>query len=319
MISQSGCEFEMPILTLTLNPALDLATGVDRLIEQHKMRCDPPRFDPGGGGINVARVIGRLGGAATALYLAGGPIGGTLKQLLDQEQVHQDVLPISGTTRISFAVRDRTEGRQYRFVLPGPLLTDAEWRLCLDHLTQMVAGFDFVVASGSLPPGAPRDAYAQMARLARARNIRFVLDSSGPALAAGLEPGVFLAKPSLQELVVLAGRDLPRLTDQQAFAADLVARGVAEVVVVSLGAGGAILAAKDVCRHAAAPAVDVKSTVGAGDSFVGGMVLGLERGWPLSEAFNFGLAAAGATLLMPGTELCRRDDAERLHAQLTGA
>jgi 6-phosphofructokinase 2 len=173
-----------------------------------------------------------------------------------------------------------------------------------------------VVASGSLPPGVPADFYARVARLCRDRGARLVLDASGPALAAALACGVYLVKPNLRELSELLGETLDDPGAWQAAAKRLVDDGSAEVVALSLGHRGALLTTADGAWQADALPVQVASAVGAGDSFVGGMVSALQGGEGLQTAFGWAMAAASATLLTSGTALCRAEDVRRLRGQV---
>ncbi len=300
------------IVTLTMNPALDIATATDIVVPAEKLRCAAPRYDPGGGGINVARAAHLLGDDALAVFPIGGLSGEMLCRLLDEEGVPRAAVPIAGMTRESLAVVERQSGKQFRFLLPGPTLTEHDQQRCLDELASRLKGARFLVASGSLPPGPPVDFYARVGALARPWGARFVLDPSGPALEAG-DGDVFLLKTSLGELEELSGIRLPSTQDQEIAARRLIARGRAEILVLSLGAKGALLATASEMRHFDAIKVDGVGSVGAGDSMVAGIVSGLARGWSLVEAIKFGLAAGAAALLRPGTELCRREDVERLY------
>ncbi len=307
---------EASIVTLTLNPALDLSTRTAKVEPAHKLRCAAAQAHPGGGGINVARVIDRLGGSVKALYPAGGPTGERLGQLLDQEGVPRMAVSIAGETRESFSVVEEASGREYRFVLPGPRLAPQEWQDCLESTAAAAAGCAFVVASGSLPPGVPADGYAQLARrLAQAR-IPLVLDTSGPALAEALQAGVHLIKPSLRELEELTGAVLGTSGARVEACRAIIARGQAQVVALSLGAEGALLVTAREAWQAPALPVAVAGTIGAGDSFLAGLVFAVARGEPLPEAFRTAMAASAAALLRPGTSLCRPEDVAALRPQV---
>jgi len=300
------------IVTLTMNPALDIATSTDRVVPTHKLRCSPPRYDPGGGGINVARAVHALGGDTVAIFPVGGPAGEMIHHLLDQEDVRHYPIAIAGFTRESLAVEDRQTGEQFRFILPGPEVSEADQERCLDQLSVMAAEADFIVASGSLPLGVREDFYARVAQLAQMLGKRFVLDTSGGALKqAGY--GIYLLKPSLRELQDLVGREIATPFEQEKAAREVIEQGCSEIVVLSLGAEGALLVTAQECERFAAVPVDARSTVGAGDSMLAGVVLGLSREMPLREAVRFGLAAGAAALLGSGTQLCRRSDVERLY------
>ncbi|TFB46803.1 1-phosphofructokinase family hexose kinase [Cryobacterium tagatosivorans] len=305
-----------PILTVTVNPALDISSSIDRVTTDRKLRCGPTRRGPGGGGVNVARVVQRLGGQALAVYAVGGPSGDAYRQLIEAERLPAVAVPIAGSTRESFTVDETSTEKQYRFVLQGPELSEAEWRACLAAVEQSIPVGGYVVASGSLPPGVPSDFYARVARLTRARDARCLVDASGPALAEALAEGVFLVKPSRRELAEHVGAELDTEQSQVAAASALVAQGAAEFVALSLGAAGAVLASRTGIIRLPVPRVHVRSTVGAGDSFVGAFVLRVAQGRDPEEAFRAAVAAGTATTMTPGTELCRRDDVERLEAEL---
>ncbi|ABM37389.1 1-phosphofructokinase family hexose kinase [Polaromonas naphthalenivorans] len=304
------------ILTVTMNPALDVSTSTDKVMDTHKLRCTAPIFHPGGGGINVARVLHRLGGDCLALYLAGGMNGQRLRQLLDQEQVRGHCIAIAGETRESFSAHETSSGRDFRFVLPGPALTPGEWQAGLDYISALGASPPYLVASGGLPPDVPEDFYARLARLAKARGSRVVLDTSGPALAAALAEGVYLVKPSLRELRELTGHPLQTGPDQHAAALQIIRSGQAQVVALSLGEDGALLVTANRALRARSLPVPVASSIGAGDSFVGGLVWALSRHETLEQAFRYGMAAGAAALLAPGTALCQAADVERLHREV---
>lgn len=304
------------ILTITLNPALDVSTSCAHLQSNHKLRCAHAERFPGGGGINVARVVHRLGGDCLALYLAGGLVGQRLQALIDAEQVPSHCLPIADETRESFSVLETGTGREYRFVLPGPDIATTEWRACIDYLASVAPAPKFVVLSGSLPPTLAIDSYAQLARLARARGCKVVLDTSGAPLAAALETGVYLIKPSLRELAELTGAPLEDEVQWCAAAQSLVRGGQAELVALSLGERGAMLLSNQGAWRADAVRVDVKSTTGAGDSFLGAMVWALNAGTALPEAFRHGVAAGSAALLHAGTTLCRVEHVAQMLEQV---
>jgi 6-phosphofructokinase 2 len=304
------------IVTLTLNPALDVSTTVEQVTDTRKLRCGPALKHPGGGGINVARVVSRLGGDCVAVYLAGGPLGQELRRLVDEERVRGVAIEIADETRESFSVYERSTGRQFRFVLPGPTVGDAEWRQCALRIGAFEPPPRYLVLSGSLPPGVPADVYATLARAARAKGTRVVLDTSGPALRAALDAGVFLVKPSLGELCELAGRPLAGEDEWRAAALEIVREGRAQVVVLTLGERGALLASAAGVLRAQALPVPVSSAIGAGDSFVAGFVWALNRDAALDDAFRYGLAAASASLASAGTGLCRKEDIERLQREI---
>lgn len=297
------------ILTLTLNPALDVLSAIDRVEPTHKLRCSEAVMHPGGGGINVARVLHRLGADGLALYTQGGVTGHELATLLAQEGVPAQGLPIAAETRESFSVHENSTGLDYRFVLPGPRLQPDEVEQALQGVARHGATARYWVLSGSLPPGVPDDLYARIARQARAQGARLVLDSSGPALRAALSAGVFLFKPSL------------RLTGGHELAGGVQLLGLAGqglAVALTLGEQGALLITPEQAWRAPPLSVAVASTIGAGDSFVGGLVAALASqpdqtgpiDWP--AALAMAMATSAASLLHPGTALCQPDDVRQL-------
>jgi 6-phosphofructokinase 2 len=307
------------IVTVTMNPAVDESTSVPYVLPDRKLRCQAPIYEPGGGGINVARAIRKLGGDALAGFPVAGPAGALLTRLLDGEGVRHTSFPIAQWTRENLNVLEEVSGRQFRFCMPGPTLAEREWGAVLEWIERLQPLPEHLVASGSLPPGVPVDFYARVAAMARQRGTRLVLDSSGEPLARAVEVGVYLLKPSLHELQTLTGEhdlDEPQLAS---LAAAVVKRGWCEVLVLSLGAGGALWATAAQRERLAAPAVRVRSSVGAGDSMVAGIVLSLAHGRPLPEAVRFGVAAGAAAVMNPGTALCRREDVERLYPQVMAA
>lgn len=299
-------------LTLTPNPALDLATTTARVEPTHKLRCGSLQRYPGGGGVNVARVLHRLGHAVQAWHLSGGLAGAQLTARLAAEGVPERCLPIAGETRENLSVVEQGTGQEYRFVMPGPPLAAAEWQACLDAVAQHASPARWIVASGSLPPGVPDDFYARLARIARQQGSRMVLDSSGPALAAALEEGVYLVKPSLREMRGLTGLPLADAPQWQAAAQDLVRQHKAQVVALSVGAQGAVLATSGgIWQAPALPVQATTGTTGAGDCFLAALLSALDRGEPAPTALRWGLAGGAAALLAPGTALADAAEVQR--------
>lgn len=305
------------IATLTLNPALDLASTAETVRPTHKIRTTGEHVDPGGGGINVARVAHELGADVCALLLAGGPTGAMIGELLAEQGVPHRILPIHGRTRISLTVIERTSGLEYRFVPEGPEVTEAEWQAALAALETLEA--EWVVASGSLPRGVPVDFYARAAGVAARRNRRFVLDTSGAPLKAALGAGITLLKPSLGELEALLGRKLIGREAQVAEARALVRDGAARMVALTLGWEGAILATAEGVLHLPPPATapEAHSAVGAGDSFVAAMTLALARGDSPADALAWGVAAGSAAVAAIGTARLSRAAVEAQYRALT--
>ncbi len=301
------------IVTLTLNPAVDTSTTVGQFVPEQKLRCATPRHDAGGGGINVSKAIRRLGGESLALFTSGRTQGLLLQELVETEGITHQIIGIEGSTRENFIVTETSTNNQYRFGMPGPVLTSAETEVCLAAL-RTLNGATYVVASGSLPEGLPAEFYAVIASEVRKLGARFILDTSGEPLRAAANEGVFLLKPNVGELAKMVGTDKLELSDVDDAALDIIHRGNCEVVVVSLGPQGAMLVTKEGYEHIPAPPVKKLSTVGAGDSMVGGMVYALSQGKTYAEMVRQGVACGSAATMNPGTELFKKDDADRLLA-----
>lgn len=301
-----------PIITLTLNPSIDGSASADVIQPLLKIRTSDEHYHPGGGGINVARVIEELGGKAQAIYLAGGATGAILDDLLHSAGIAAQRIAIEGYTRIAHTVFERSSGQEFRFVPEGPEVSPQEWDECLLQLETM--DFDYVVASGSLPRGLPANAYRRVVEIADQKKAHVILDTSGAALRETLEKGVFLIKPNLRELEELAGRVLPDTAAQVSAARSLIAANAAQIVALTLGSDGALIVSKDEAWSASVPPVIAQSAVGAGDSFVGGVTLALARGKPLREVLALGVAAGTAAVLSPGAALSLKDDVQRLYA-----
>jgi len=296
------------ILTLALNPAVDVSTDAELVRPTLKIRTHHQTHHPGGGGINVARVVVELGGSAEVVYLSGGASGALLDDCMQQIGVTAHVVHIEQPTRIAYTVHELKTGFEYRFVPEGPEVNDATLHNVLD-LVERFSG-KYVVASGSLPMGLPEDTYLQIANIAARKGQRFVLDTSGAALRVTLaEAPVYLVKPSLGELGKLVGHRLDEDGTREA-ALEIVNRGNVDNVAVSMGPQGALLATRDGVLRLPARHVAVRSAVGAGDSFLGAMVHTLDTGGSIDAAFRVGMAAGAAAVMTAGTELCRREDVE---------
>jgi 6-phosphofructokinase 2 len=303
------------LITLTLNPALDIAADANEVVHTHKVRMHHEHADPGGGGVNVARVIHELGGDVVAIVAAGGASGRVLEEMLDEAGVPRRSVVIKGQTRVSLNVQDNKSGLEYRFVPEGPTLSEAEFAACLAAVEDGPG--DWLIASGSLPHGVPTDAYAQMARIAARKGQRFVVDTSGPALAAALQQGgCELIKPSLGELESLVGRELKDPTEQGREAMALVRRGAARIVALTLGADGAVMATPDGILRMAAMDEPMHTSVGAGDAFLAATTLALAQGGAPADALVWGTAAGAAAIACAGTARLRRSDVEARYRAL---
>ena len=309
------------ILTVTLNPALDVTTAVDKLLPQQKLRCGVPRYHPGGGGVNVSRAIKELGGTSRAFIAVGGNTGEQLQDLLVRTGIACEFWPLGHApeveSRFSLTVMEETTGLHYRFVLPGPAFGAGEDDRMLRRLGELIdADPGLVVASGSLPPGIPADFYARLARIARERGAKFILDTHGEALRAATAERPYLIRLNHLEAQELVGGEAVAAAHR--LARSLIDRQMAEIAIVTLGDKGAIVGTADREFEIAPPRVEVHSTVGAGDSFVAALTVGLASHWSLEDAARYGVAAAAAAVTTEATELCRADKVNAFFAQMGG-
>jgi 6-phosphofructokinase 2 len=304
------------IVTVTFNPCIDKSTTVRALIPEKKLKCTSPEFEPGGGGINVARAIKKLGGSATAIYPAGGYTGKFFTQLLKKEGIDTIEIETVNHTRENLIVLDESTNQQYRFGMPGQPQIEKEWQQCLQAIDEL-KGVEFIVASGSLAPGIPAGIFGRIAVIARKKNAKLIVDTSGEALRYAVEKGVYLLKPNLGELSSLVGKEEIDIGMVIPLAKEIISKGQSEVIVISLGAAGAMLVSKNESYHMVSPPVKRKSTVGAGDSMVAGIVLSLAKNKSLKEAVQYGVACGTAAIMNPGTGLCKPGDVERLYTLIS--
>lgn len=298
------------IITVTVNPALDKSTHFKGLVAEQKIRCEAPRFDAGGGGINVSKAISRLGGTSLAIFTSGGPLGKLLEELIDKESIPFQAIPIQTWTRESFVAVDENTNSQYRFGFTGGEITDEEEQAVLQAVSNLKS--KFLVASGSLNEGLSSDFYQKIAKIAKQTGAKLIIDTSGEALEKVLEIGAYLIKPNVGELAKLVGVERLEMEEVNDAAKKIIAKGGAEIVVVSLGPQGAVLVTKDFYEFVPAPNVAKKSTVGAGDSMVGGMVWALSQNKSLKEVIRWGVACGSAATMNEGTKLFKGEDAQRL-------
>ncbi|MFV8368975.1 1-phosphofructokinase family hexose kinase [Flavobacterium sp. LB2R40] len=298
------------IVTLTVNPALDKSTHFKGLVPEQKIRCDEPRYDAGGGGINVSKAISRLGGTSLAVFTSGGPMGKMLEELVAKEAVEFKTIEVQTWTRESFVAVDDNTNSQYRFGFTGGQITTEESKRILETIAN--TKLKFLVASGSLNEGLSVDFYQKIAEIAKKSNAKLIVDTSGESLKKALEIGVYMIKPNVGELAKLIGVERLELEEVNEAAKQIIAKGGAEIVVVSLGPQGAVLVTKDFYDFVPAPNVAKKSTVGAGDSMVGGMVWALSENKGLKEVIRWGVACGSAATMNEGTQLFKFEDAKRL-------
>lgn len=298
------------IATLTLNPAIDKSTDVQQVVAEKKLRCTDMVIESGGGGINVTKAICELGGATVAVFPHGGINGELLIELLKDRSAQLKPVNIKGNTRESIVINELSTNLQYKFIMPGPVLSQKEQDALKANINEL-KDVSFLVCSGSVPPGLPDTFISEVASIARSKGIKFIVDTSGSPLKAALEQGVYMIKPNMSELCFLSGRKYIEIGEIDMVVEQIISEGLCEVIVLSMGPSGAMLATKTMKKRIPAPAVKKMSTVGAGDSMLAGIVWMLEQGKPLEDAVRFGVACGTAATVNRGTQLFKKDDAFR--------
>ena len=312
MIKKHKFDNMVPIVTITFNPALDESLSVAEFVPDKKLKCSQPVCEPGGGGINVARAITKLGGEALAIYLAGGDNGKKIHQLLTDDFVKSVVVKTAESTRVNMVIADIANKNQYLLDMPGSKVNESEWQACLNAINE-VPEVKYMVASGSLPPGVPTDIFAKVASIAQQKGALLIVDTSGEALKKVVEAGVYLIKPNLRELAALVGKNELDIASVPNAAREVINSGNCEVVVVSMGPHGAYLVTNEMSLKITPPQLTVKSTVGAGDSMVAGIVLSLVSNKSLTDAVQYGVACGSAATINYGTQLCSKVDADSIY------
>lgn len=303
------------IITLTLNPAVDQTLWVKDMTMGQVNRFSASQLDPAGKGVNVSRMADRLGWPTIAFGLLAGEIGLMVQQALDREHVHYHFEHVPGQTRLDFTIVDESTGRSTSFYGPGPSVPP-DALTSLDELLEfwLRTGRVFVLA-GSLPPGVPESTYRRYIELAKERGVLTILDAEDDALRLGVEAGPHLVKPNVREAEGLLGHALPDLEAVVKGGRELLERGIG-AAVISMGAQGAVCVRKDGAWRALPPEVQLRSTVGSGDSMVAGLAVALARGDDLLEGLRLGTAAGAATAACPGTSLGDADAVRRLLPQV---
>ncbi len=302
------------ITTLTVNPSLDKSTHFSGLVPEKKIRCEKPRYDAGGGGINVSKAISKLGGSSLCVFTSGGSPGQLLEELVTNEGIESHVLKTKNWTRENFIAFENSTKAQYRFGFPGNEFSETEKGAILDTISELKASY--LVISGSLNEGLQANFYQKIIEIAKKSDMKVIVDTSGDALEKVVETGVYLIKPNIGELAKLIGVERLELPEVERAAQNLIAKGSAEIIVVSLGADGAILVSKEETHLVKAPKVEKKSTVGAGDSMVGGMVWALSQNKTLKEVIQLGVCCGTAATMNEGTQLFKKEDVEKLFKEM---
>ena len=291
-----------------MNPALDKSLKVNSLVPNHKLECHSIQYHPGGGGINISRVLNRLEVNHSCIFPFGGDSGAHLVRLLEKENIKPTALAVKSWTRENLSLTNVQNGFQYRLGMPGNRLSDKETATLEALLYSQISENDIVVISGSLPEGLPLDYYAKLIQNLSTKKVKIIIDTPGPVLKEAIKNQVFLIKPNQLELAQLAGKEFLSSADQETFAMELVSSNKVTYVVVSLGARGAFIASKDGISYIYTPSVLVKSTIGAGDSMVAGLIYAILNGDISETILKWGVACGVAATLSEGTQLAQRDN-----------
>ncbi len=306
----------MNILTVTLNPSIDISASAGKVEPEKKVRCKAPSYESGGGGINVSKALKNLGVPSTALYTCGGHSGKAFIDLIDGYGIESIPVPIKEHTRQNVSVFDEATGKQYRMVMPGPNISDDELKKIYDDIRKLDPVPDIVVVSGSLPPGVPSGFAANIAKMGREFGFKTVADMKGRPLAETIEKGVYFAKPNVNEFRSIIGNEKASMEEIEQVARRMIYNEHCEMILISLGAEGALFVSKERVDYIRSVAVKPKSKVGAGDSMTAGVICALAGGKSLYEAALYGVAAGTAAVLTPGSKLCRKDDTEDIYKKL---
>lgn len=302
----------MKVVTLTINPALDKSAKVAEMTPFDKLDCLDITYHPGGGGINISRVLHRLAIESHCLFPYGGKTGEHLIELLQEEHVSVYSTPISIWTRENFAVFENKTNFQFRFGMPTESFKEHEMENVERLINQQVATDDIFVISGSLPKGLPTDYYSKIIKNLKSKGVKIIVDTSGPVFSEVLKNELFLIKPNQKELARLAGKESLTKNEREAFAMQLVTSNVAKYVVVSLGKDGAFMAHKDGIEYVAAPEIAVRSTIGAGDSMVAGLIYAIVKNETPKNMLRWGVACGVSATLSEGSDLAHKIDIEKI-------
>jgi 6-phosphofructokinase 2 len=303
------------ILTITLNPCIDKSSTVEKMKPESKLRCTEVVNEPGGGGINVSKALKKLETTSVALFPSGDHNGNMLCSLLEDEHIIFHAVDTKVETRENWIVLEASTVNQYRFTFPGRQVQEETIKTLVDQIRNFSPSY--VIASGSLPPGLPDYFYGLVVKNAKSVGAKCIVDTSGPALQALQGKGAYLIKPNIGELCKMLNVDWLDKEEVADAAHQAIMDGFAELIAVSMGPEGAWIVSKEERYFATAPKVEKRSTVGAGDSMVAGMTYMLKQNRTLKEVISFGVACGSAATMNEGTQLFKKEDAERLYNMIS--
>jgi 6-phosphofructokinase 2 len=299
------------IYTLTLNPALDRTLLVKDLKFEDANRVQKELRYAGGKGIDVSRVINELGGESIALGFVGGYDGMELEGRLINEGINCDFVKIAEETRINVFIKNESGGKRTSLHAKGPEVSPSELAILYNKVKDLHPPPSWFVMSGSLPLGISNNIYAQFTRLIKNSGANVFLDSDGVPLKKGIEAIPFAIKPNTFELERLSGKKLQKKKDIISFGKKLVARGIT-LVLISMAEKGILLVSEERVLKATPPKVNERSTIGAGDAAVAGFIYAFERKMSLEDCLKMSIACGTATVLTPGTALCKKDEVKKI-------
>lgn len=299
------------IITVTLNPAVDKTIYLGEFTKGAVNRVQEVRKDAGGKGINVSKVVAKLGGTTTAIGFLGGAAGKFISTAMTDFDIKQNFVQLTGETRTNLKIVDKDNHEETEINEPGAQVNINQLAELEEQILSTAKAGDSVVLTGSLPPGVPEDIYAKLTKKLQQKDIKVFLDASGAALEAGITANPYVIKPNITELERLLGQELSTNEDILDAAKTIQAQGV-EIVVISRGSKGSLVVAEEKACQVIPPAVELNSTIGAGDTLVGALALKLESGVSLSEALRYATAASANSVTQPGTQLCETEGVEQL-------
>jgi len=302
------------IICITLSPCIDKSTVVDKFVPEKKLKCAYPVLEAGGGGINVSRALKNFRTDSLCIYVSGGYTGKVLNNLIYHEQIKALAIHSNLFTRENFIVFEQQTHLQFRFGMPVNKVSEAEWKPIIAQLKKGKS--DFIVLSGSISPDISPAFFKEVEKIVKSSNAKFIVDTAGKPLKAILKTGAFLIKPNQNEFSGLFGKRILNAKEIVKRAKEMVKQSKIENVLVSLGADGAVLINKDIAIQFLPPKLKIKSTVGAGDSMVAGIVFELNKGKTITEAVKFGVGCGSATSINSGMQLCSLAGAKKMSSKI---
>jgi 1-phosphofructokinase len=291
------------ILTVTLNPSIDKTITLENINLNQLNRAIDTRVDPGGKGINVARVLQNLGIEVLATGLIAGDIGKKLLKALDNRGIANDFYTIQGETRTNLKLLDLSNHKITEINEPGVLISENDLNGFRKKYKSLLKQAEIIVLSGSLPPGIPVSFYQECIEIGKKNNKKVILDADGQVFIEGLKAIPFAIKPNLQELEVVAGKQIKNKGQIIEEIKKFISQGI-ELVIVSMGPEGAIIGNKHQILSVDTWNIDVKGATGAGDSMVAALIYSLQNQYSLPELAKMSVAAGTITASKVGTQIC---------------